>query len=216
MKRSSGLFSLLLLAATSVMRWLLSCLCIGNLSCRCAPTYAIVVENIFLFGAAFCCVLSVVFWKTQSLISKILSILILIFLISAVYSNFSSKNNGIFEKIFNDKFVSASPNLTKNDDGQMLLISEGKQFNITLSNPGDGGYVFDEPIYDSSVLTLVSKNHKSPTSGAMGDFGTDTWVFEGKAMGNSDLEIDIYRPSENKPHQKDFKINVNVELNLDK
>jgi hypothetical protein len=41
-------------------------------------------------------------------------------------------------------------------NGKTIAVSKGEVLKITLGNPGDGGYSFDAPQYNSSVLTLLT------------------------------------------------------------
>ena len=57
------------------------------------------------------------------------------------------------------------------DNGKTITVLPGESLKITLGNPGDGGYSFDAPQYDSSVLTLAEHTHTPSTTDATGDFG---------------------------------------------
>jgi predicted secreted protein len=85
-------------------------------------------------------------------------------------------------------------NLTAADSNKTVSVIQGEKILITLGNPGDGGYSFDNWQYSSSVLTLVGHSHANPPANApIGDFGSDTWQFTAKATGSSALKITASR-----------------------
>ena len=73
-------------------------------------------------------------------------------------------------------------------------LAVGQTVTVTLRNPGDGGYQFDNPEYDTSLVHLDGHTHASPQANApMGDFGTDTWSFTALKAGATDLVITASR-----------------------
>jgi predicted secreted protein len=87
--------------------------------------------------------------------------------------------------------------LTAADAGSTASVTMGQTFSLTLGNPGDGGYQLNDPIYNITVLTLVSHTHQGSTNtNLIGDFGTDTWKFTAKASGTSTLEVTASRGSQ--------------------
>ncbi|ASU36493.1 protease inhibitor I42 family protein [Mucilaginibacter xinganensis] len=79
------------------------------------------------------------------------------------------------------------------NSGKTIKVSRGQIINLTLGNPGDGGYVFDAPEYNSKVLSLIANTHQPPISNAIGDFGKDIWQFKALASGSSNLTITATR-----------------------
>jgi predicted secreted protein len=82
------------------------------------------------------------------------------------------------------------------DNGKTITVLPGQALKITLSNPGDGGYVFDAPQYNSSVLTLAEHTHTPSTTNAVGDAGTDSWKFDVHNLGSTALTITATRSFE--------------------
>lgn len=82
------------------------------------------------------------------------------------------------------------------DNGKEFVLKKNDSFSITLQNHGDGGYVFDEPVYNKSVVKLLSHKHIAPeNTGLAGDFGDDEWRFVViKAPAKSDVKITYQRP----------------------
>lgn len=120
-------------------------------------------------------------------------------------------------------YISSSPSvttstqlsLTASDSGKTITLTTGQTFLVTLSNPGDGGYVFDNPQYDASLLQLNSHLHTSPISSTSspvtpGNFGTDSWQFVALKPGTTDLTITAAQPWNGGGTATMFKISVNI------
>ena len=76
--------------------------------------------------------------------------------------------------------------LSQTDTAKTAVVTQGQAVLITLSNPGDGGYEFNNWQYDASILHLDSHTHTAPASPQMmGDFGTDTWQFTSLKSGTT-------------------------------
>ncbi|SHM67551.1 protease inhibitor I42 family protein [Mucilaginibacter sp. OK098] len=80
------------------------------------------------------------------------------------------------------------------ENGKTINVSAGQSLKLTLGNPGDGGYTFDNPQYNSAVLSLINHVHIAPISGALGDFGKDAWEFKALKSGSSTLSVTATRP----------------------
>lgn len=78
-------------------------------------------------------------------------------------------------------------------NGKTIAATQGQTLILTLGNPGDGGYAFDSPQYNSAVLNLTNHTHIAPTSNAIGDAGKDTWEFKALNTGSSTLSITATR-----------------------
>lgn len=80
-----------------------------------------------------------------------------------------------------------------NENGKTIAAAQGQTLTLTLGNPGDGGYAFDAPQYNTMVLSLINHTHIAPASNAIGDFGKDTWEFKALKTGTSALNITATR-----------------------
>lgn len=85
--------------------------------------------------------------------------------------------------------------LTAANSGTTVTALKGETIKITLGNPGDGGYQFNDPKFDAAILSLSSHTHQVSNTGATGDFGTDTWTFSVKGSGKTTLAISAARSS---------------------
>ena len=87
--------------------------------------------------------------------------------------------------------------LTLIDQGKTETLEGGQIFTVTLGNPGDGGYRFDAPKFDTAVLQFKSQRHIQPAPDALdGDFGRDVFEFEAIHAGQSKIDITASRPWE--------------------
>jgi len=105
-----------------------------------------------------------------------------------------------------------SYNLKDEDSNKTIEINKGDNIIVTLRDRGDGGYVFDNPQYDSQILKLIDHQDNPPAPDApLGDFGTDTWTFLGIEEGSTDLLINIYHPWEKEESIKTiFELSITV------
>jgi predicted secreted protein len=87
--------------------------------------------------------------------------------------------------------------LTEQDSGKTITVSPGEILQLTLGDPGDGGYTFDPLQYDSSVLSLKDHTLSLPkNTNIIGDFGSDTWEFSALRTGTTALTITATRGSD--------------------
>jgi predicted secreted protein len=85
--------------------------------------------------------------------------------------------------------------LTSAESNKDITVSKGQKIQLTLRNPGDGGYTFNEPVFNKSLLKLDSHVHNPPAQNAMmGNFGEDVWIFSATAEGSSELTITAGQP----------------------
>jgi len=88
--------------------------------------------------------------------------------------------------------------INASNNGKTVNILNGQKLQVSLGNPGDGGYKFDPPKYDSTLLKLNSHINIPPTNKmVVGDFGTDVWEFSALKSGSASLTITAARGSEN-------------------
>ena len=83
--------------------------------------------------------------------------------------------------------------LTYANAGTTVTAVKGQTVTLTLSNPGDGGYQFNDAQFDAGVLKLNSHTHTNPNTNAVGYFGQDTWTFTAFGGGISSIVITASR-----------------------
>lgn len=84
------------------------------------------------------------------------------------------------------------------DTGKMLSVSSGEIIQITLPNPADGGYAFDNPEFDTSLLHLNTHFSNPATNNTPGSAGSDIWQFAALKQGVTDITIIAGRTGGNK------------------
>jgi len=90
----------------------------------------------------------------------------------------------------------AEVKITAQQNGQPVTLDQGQTLKVTLQNPGDGLYSFDQPQYDAAVLRFVDHLHQGPTNNNVGNFGTDSWDFVAIKAGSTTLTITATRGTE--------------------
>ena len=87
----------------------------------------------------------------------------------------------------------AEVQITAQQNGQPVSLVQGQTLKVTLQNPGDGLYSFDQPKYDAAVLRFVDHLHQGPTNNNIGNSGTDSWDFTAIRAGSTPLTITATR-----------------------
>jgi|SRR6185503_15114106 len=95
-----------------------------------------------------------------------------------------------------DSPAPAQVQITAQQNGQPVTLAKGQTLEVTLQNPGDGLYSFDQPKYDAWVLRFVAHLHQGPTNNYIGNTGTDTWDFVAVRAGKTTLTITATRGSD--------------------
>lgn len=90
----------------------------------------------------------------------------------------------------------AKVQITAQQNGQPVLLAQGQTLEVTLQNPGDGLYSFDQPKYDAVVLRFVDHLHQAPINNNIGNDGTDSWDFTAIKAGSTTLTITATRGSD--------------------
>ncbi len=84
--------------------------------------------------------------------------------------------------------------VTHQNSGTTISLSSGQILKIDLTNPGNGGYLFDDPVYDSSSLTLKGHTHTPSANPVPGSSGSDMWEFKALKPSTSTITITATRP----------------------
>jgi predicted secreted protein len=90
----------------------------------------------------------------------------------------------------------AEVKITAQQNGQPVTLAKGQTLDVTLQNPGDGNYSFDQPKYDATVLRFVDHLHQAPTNNKAGNAGIDSWDFVAIKTGSTTLSITATRGSD--------------------
>jgi predicted secreted protein len=100
--------------------------------------------------------------------------------------------------------------LTEVDNNTVVSMKIGDKLNITLPDFGDGGYVWEIVHNDENVI-FKTDQFTSGSSGLLGDFGMDTWVFTAIHAGSSTIELRSQRPFGEQDVCQIFTVTVNVQ-----
>jgi predicted secreted protein len=128
----------------------------------------------------------------------------LIITIAAVFAISSACNKA------QDAPVPAEMKITVQQNGQPVSLVKGQTLDITLQNPGDGLYSFDQPKYDATVLRFVDHLHQDPTNNYVGNFGTDSWDFVAIKAGATTLTFTATRGADSSTTATMLSNNVSV------
>ena len=82
--------------------------------------------------------------------------------------------------------------VTQENNGTTVHMKKGDLLNVTLHNYGDGGYTWVVSSIDTTMLRQ-DKQINWGSSGMMGDFGKDTWVFTALQAGSTTLKLECKR-----------------------
>jgi predicted secreted protein len=74
-----------------------------------------------------------------------------------------------------------------------VSMKKGNIVNLTLQDYGDGGYVWTITAIDEKLLFQTDQFNWG-SSGMLGDFGKDTWVFTAAQTGSTTLSLECKRP----------------------
>jgi predicted secreted protein len=75
----------------------------------------------------------------------------------------------------------------------IVSVKKGDIVNLTLQDYGDGGYIWTITRIDEKILFQTNQFNWG-SSGILGDFGKDTWVFTATQTGRTTLSLDCKRP----------------------
>lgn len=83
--------------------------------------------------------------------------------------------------------------LSEIDYNTTVSIKKGDTVNLTLHDYGDGGYLWTLTQCDTNLLRQTDQ-FTWGSSGMLGDFGKDTWIFTAENTGITLLTLTCQRP----------------------
>jgi predicted secreted protein len=99
--------------------------------------------------------------------------------------------------------------LTITDNDATVSLKKGDRLNLTLQDFGDGGYVWSITQTDNALLQQVNQ-FTWGSSGMLGDFGKDTWVFTAVNTGSMTLKLECARPFGDRDVCQQFMIHIDI------
>jgi predicted secreted protein len=96
------------------------------------------------------------------------------------------------EKPINKQATPSTVFVTENNNGTSISMKKGDLLNVSVHDYGDGGYVWTISRIDS---TMLRKDNQFTwgSSGMLGDFGKDTFVFTALKTGSTTLSLECKR-----------------------
>jgi predicted secreted protein len=102
--------------------------------------------------------------------------------------------------------------LTAADSAKITIVPLSKVIIITLSNPADGGYKFNNWEYDTTILRLGDHLYVPPADiKKYGDAGKDTWSFTPLTTGSTNIRMTVSRGNAGAKHVPSFRATIKVE-----
>jgi len=99
--------------------------------------------------------------------------------------------------------------LTIADTNGTVVLKKGDFLNLTLQDFGDGGYAWTVTKIDSKLLFQTEQSTWG-SSGMLGDFGKDTWIFSAIGIGSTTLNLECARPFGDHEVCQQFSIHVDI------
>jgi|GEM_PF-5940844 len=83
--------------------------------------------------------------------------------------------------------------LTQEDNNTTVFVKSGDRIQVSLNDPGGGGYEMLPPVFDAKMLKLEKTAHNGPAADKPGDFGVNVYNFVVMAPGAGDLVFSAKR-----------------------
>ncbi len=90
-----------------------------------------------------------------------------------------------------------------------VSVKKGNIVNLTLQDYGDGGYVWTIIGIDEKLLFQTDQFNWG-SSGMLGDFGKDTWVFTATQTGSTTLSLECKRPFDGIDSCQQFVVHLEI------
>jgi predicted secreted protein len=90
-----------------------------------------------------------------------------------------------------------------------VSMKKGNIVNLTLQDYGDGGYVWTITAIDEKLLFQTDQFNWG-SSGMLGDFGKDTWVFTATQTGSTTLSLECKRPFDGTDSCQQFVVHLEI------
>ena len=97
------------------------------------------------------------------------------------------------------------------DNNTLISVKKGYQVNLTLQDYGDGGYSWRLVALDEQFLKKESEQLNWGSTGMLGDFGKDTWIFTALNTGSTTLKLECVRLFDTTDIAQTFVVTVNIQ-----
>ena len=123
----------------------------------------------------------------------------------SLLENIKDKRENVASNIV---FVANSTMENKNQGQENIIVKKGQEFTVTLeSNPGTGYQWI--PMFNTSIINLISHNFQPSTTKLMGSPGTDVFKFKAINFGTESLKM-VYKRSWEKEFVKEKVFVISV------
>jgi len=92
-----------------------------------------------------------------------------------------------------------------------ISVKKGNQVNLTLQDYGDGGYSWRIVTLDEQFLKKESEQLNWGSTGMLGDFGKDTWIFTAVNTGSTTIKLECARPFNTTDIAQTFVVTINIQ-----
>jgi predicted secreted protein len=104
--------------------------------------------------------------------------------------------------------------LTDLDNGSIVNLNVNDNVQLVLNNPGDGGYRFDDLVYNKTYFWPLVLEYPIESDGKLvGNFGQTGWIFSAEKSGTTNLKVTITRPWDSTSTITVFQANIVISDN---
>lgn len=100
--------------------------------------------------------------------------------------------------------------VTEDNNGTIIHMKKGDLLNVTLHDYGDGGYTWAVKSIDTTMLRQ-DKQFTWGSSGMLGDFGKDTFMFTALKAGSTTLNLECKRAFDQLDICKNLVLQIQIE-----
>jgi predicted secreted protein len=97
------------------------------------------------------------------------------------------------------------------NNNSTISIKKGNQVNLTLQDYGDGGYTWRIVTLNEQLLKKESEQLNWGSTGMLGDFGKDTWIFTALNTGSTTLKLECVRSFNTTDIAQTFVVTINIQ-----
>ena len=102
-------------------------------------------------------------------------------------------------------------NINADSNGTTISIRKGDTVNLTLQDYGDGGYSWTIVTLNEQLIKKESEQLNWGSTGMLGDFGKDTWIFIALNTGSTTLKLECARPFNTTDIAQTFVVTINIQ-----
>ncbi len=105
--------------------------------------------------------------------------------------------------------IPATVRVTEDQNGTIVHMKKGDLLNVTVQDYGDGGYTWAIKTIDTTMLRQDTQ-FTWGSSGMLGDFGKDTFMFTALKAGSTTLSLECRRGFDDQDMCKNLVIQLEI------